>query len=187
MMAGSRSSPRRPVARPARERPMVALSRSFLEPRVVHSRGEYAAAALMASAGAVLSDPASHPGEAPSGDLIGAVGRQGGFRLLVADLQGDARGAEAYHGRLARHLHERPDVDPVPWLEELDHDWPGERFTSLALVDVDDQGHTFCLASAGHPPALVRSPGGAVESVGARATFGLIGATFAPRPVPDRK
>lgn len=122
--------------------------------------------------------PTAGKTDRPSGDLVGAAARDShSLRLWMADLQGKGTGAGPYHDYLDRRLLALLNAPLVEVLACLHRDWPGDRFASVALLDVDTRRHHFTTALAGHPDPVVRRLDGSTEwHSGCR--FGLVGANW---------
>jgi serine phosphatase RsbU (regulator of sigma subunit) len=110
------------------------------------------------------------------GDLYAATPTDSGVRVMIGDVRGKGLSAigeaalligafrEAAHHHtslpalatalersVARNL---PELEPE---EEL-----GERFATVMLIEIPDEGHVTRILSCGHPPPLLLSPGSAV-------------------------
>jgi len=162
-----------------RERDSVArvLQESLLPPRLPPIEGLDLAARYLPGAGMV------------GGDFYDVFPLQDGFHgVAIGDVQGkDARAAAMtsvvrHTLRLAALQHESPNatlevVNRIVLQEQVPAD---PRFASAAFARVrrTGAGVYVCLASAGHPPALVARAGGSVEECHAPGT--LLGITDAP-------
>jgi RNA polymerase sigma-70 factor (ECF subfamily) len=109
-----------------------------------------------------------------SGDWLGIVEDGPRVRLALADVQGKGEGAAPYHAHLDRQMRASRRASLVDLLAALHEGWPGSRFASLGLLEIDTARHQFTAAAAGHPDPLVRAPGGLVRRLPA-SRYGLLG------------
>ncbi|WP_040905284.1 SpoIIE family protein phosphatase [Streptomyces griseoflavus] len=99
-------------------------------------------------------------------DLVRLGGRTAG--AAIGDVQGHDVDAAALMGqvRTAVHAHAAAGASPNDVLagtNRLLTDLDLGRFTSCAYVHLDLATHQACVAVAGHPPPLLRHPGGRTE------------------------
>jgi hypothetical protein len=149
--------------------------------RTLWARSGYWARAWLVPAGA--SPAPAEPGDRPSGDWVGATARDGVLRIGLADVEGKGNGVATYHDHLLRLLHALPGASLPDFVAALHGSWPGLRFASLALLDLDLHRGRFTTAQAGHPDAFLRHADGSVTQV-AGQRFGLLGIDLAPDPTP---
>lgn len=110
------------------------------------------------------------------GDLYAATPTDNGVRVMIGDVRGKGLSAigeaalligafrEAAHHHtslpdLATSL-ERSVARNLPDLGPDEH--LGERFATVMLVEIPDEGHVTRILSCGHPPPLLLGPGSAV-------------------------
>ncbi|WP_329388457.1 SpoIIE family protein phosphatase [Streptomyces sp. NBC_01716] len=111
--------------------------------------------------------PAGH-GADIGGDFYDLVRGRTTLTAAIGDVQGHNPSAAALMGqvRTAVHAHANTDTPPGELLARTNvllTDLDAGLFTSCLIVRVDLTHHRLHLASAGHPPALLRHPGGATE------------------------
>ncbi len=110
-----------------------------------------------------------------TGDWTGVVRTsKTSFRLALGDLCGKGDGASVYHEYMGIMLKEGRSSGPLQWLADIDQNWPGDRFMSLVIVDVDTARHEATFVTAGHPYPIVRAPTGRAHPYKANG-LGLIG------------
>ncbi|MFI6417455.1 SpoIIE family protein phosphatase [Streptomyces sp. NPDC050842] len=90
---------------------------------------------------------------------------------VIGDVQGHDTNAAALMGqvRIAVHAHATDGVSPGEILartNRLLNDLDPDRFTSCLIVELDLVRHRLRLATAGHPPPLLRRPDGRTDPVG---------------------
>ncbi|MFD3482097.1 SpoIIE family protein phosphatase [Streptomyces sp. NPDC058665] len=102
------------------------------------------------------------------GDFYDLVRGRTTVTAAIGDVQGHNTAAAALMGQVRTAVHAHANADTPPGellgrtnvlLADLD---PG-LFTSCLIIRLDLAHHRVHLASAGHPPALLRHPGGATE------------------------
>lgn len=94
-----------------------------------------------------------------SGDLISAIQLDSGrFRVVVADLEGKGNGAQPYHEILRCKLAASVGKSAVDYVTDVHNAWHGERFGTVAVLDVDTSRHQAELVSAAHLPAVIKAP-----------------------------
>ncbi|MCX4960455.1 SpoIIE family protein phosphatase [Streptomyces virginiae] len=84
----------------------------------------------------------------------------------IGDVQGHNVNAAALMGQVRTAVHAgagAPPEDVLARTNRLVTDLEPGLFTSCLYAHIDLAGHTVRLASAGHPPPLLRHPGGATE------------------------
>ncbi|MCX2968388.1 MULTISPECIES: SpoIIE family protein phosphatase [Streptomyces] len=101
-------------------------------------------------------------------DVIPLRGAGAGAAAVIGDVQGHNVTAAALMGqvRTAVHAHASSGASPREVLartNRLLNDLEPELFTSCLYARLDVTGHQLCLASAGHPPPLLRHPDGRTE------------------------
>ncbi|WP_191876157.1 PP2C family protein-serine/threonine phosphatase [Streptomyces filipinensis] len=110
------------------------------------------------------------------GDLYAATPVDNGLRVMIGDVRGKGLSAIGEAALLigafreAAHHHtslptlaaalERSVARNLPELETEEE--LGERFATVMLVEISDEGHVTRILSCGHPPPLLLSPGSAV-------------------------
>ncbi len=110
-----------------------------------------------------------------TGDWTGVVRTsKTSFRLVLGDLCGKGNGASFYHEYMGVKLKEGFSSGPLQWLADVGQGWPGERFMSMVIVDVDTATHEATFVTAGHPHPIIRTPTGRAHSYKAFG-LGLIG------------
>lgn len=113
------------------------------------------------------------PAQEVGGDCFDLVPGEGG--TLVATI-GDVAGHGLPTGLLMAALNSaatallREGHGGGPLLERLNRllveQWPGRTMATFAVLELDPEGRTLRLASAGHPPPLYVGPKGQVEELG---------------------
>lgn len=111
--------------------------------------------------------PAGH-GMDIGGDFYDLVRGTTTITAAIGDVQGHSTAAAALMGqvRTAVHAHANADTPPGELLtrtNQLLMDLDAGLFTSCLIARIDLIHHRVQLASAGHPPALLRHAGGATE------------------------
>lgn len=111
--------------------------------------------------------PAGH-GSDIGGDFYDLIRGTTTITAAVGDVQGHSTAAAALMGqvRTAVHAHANADTPPGELLARVNlllTDLDAGLFTSCLVARLDLIHHRVQLASAGHPPALLRHPGGATE------------------------
>ncbi|UXY32851.1 PP2C family protein-serine/threonine phosphatase [Streptomyces sp. HUAS TT20] len=110
------------------------------------------------------------------GDLYAATSTDTGVRVVIGDVRGKGLSAIGEAAliigafREAAHQHtslpelaaalERSVARNLPDL--VPEEEPGERFATVLLVEIPDEGHLTRILSCGHPPPLLLSPAGTV-------------------------
>lgn len=110
------------------------------------------------------------------GDLYAATSTDTGVRVVIGDVRGKGLSAIGEAAliigafREAAHQHtslpelaaalERSVARNLPDL--VPEEEPGERFATVLLVEIPDEGHLTRVLSCGHPPPLLLSPAGTV-------------------------
>ncbi|WTL22942.1 SpoIIE family protein phosphatase [Streptomyces sp. NBC_01506] len=111
--------------------------------------------------------PADH-GTDIGGDFYDLVRGTSSITAAIGDVQGHNTAAAALMGqvRTAVHAHATADTPPGELLARVNTlltELDAGLFTSCLIARLDLTHHRVHLASAGHPPALLRHPGGATE------------------------
>ncbi|MEV4803215.1 SpoIIE family protein phosphatase [Nonomuraea sp. NPDC049421] len=90
---------------------------------------------------------------------------------VIGDVQGHNLAAAALMGQVRTAIHATatdPDADPGTVLRNANRlllDLDTDLFTSCLLLHLDLRLRAFSVANAGHPPPLLRAPGGVAEPV----------------------
>ncbi|MEU2714257.1 PP2C family protein-serine/threonine phosphatase [Streptomyces sp. NPDC007205] len=110
------------------------------------------------------------------GDLYAATPTDSGVRVMIGDVRGKGLSAigeaalligafreAAHHHTSLPTLAAALELSVARNLPELEPDEElGERFATVMLVEISDEGHVTRILSCGHPPPLLLSPGSAV-------------------------